>query len=210
MIKKYFFVLNTFFVIISLNAQDNYIQRYDYLVSKTHAERTLLLSEFYDHDIRDLDSITIFENINSIKGFAKRANDDQLILEMELMQLHYYIFRKKFSKNFTVDKIKALYEIAKRKNILWLEIRTQSLLANYLYNYHQEYGLGFEYYKKTAKLLENISIEDFPLKQICLFQIAYVHSEFREYEKTINYLKKAKKLESKYNSAYYSPHINNT
>jgi DNA-binding CsgD family transcriptional regulator/cbb3-type cytochrome oxidase subunit 3 len=209
-IKKYFFVLNTFFGIISLNAQDNYIQKYEYLVSKTHAERTLLLSEFYDQDIRNLDSITIFENINAIKGFAKKANDDELILEMELLQLHYYTFRKKFSKNFTVDKIKALYEIAKGKNILWLEIRTQSLLANYLYHYHQEYGLGFEYYKKTAKLLENISIEDFPLKQICLIQIAYVHSEFREYEKTINYLKKAKKLESKYNSAYYSPHINNT
>jgi hypothetical protein len=119
-IKKYFFVLNTFFGIISLNAQDNYIQKYEYLVSKTHAERTLLLSEFYDQDIRNLDSITIFENINAIKGFAKKANDDELILEMELLQLHYYTFRKKFFKKFTVDKIKALYEIAKGKNILWL------------------------------------------------------------------------------------------
>lgn len=210
MIKKNFLALNIFFFIISLNGQDVYIQKYDDLVNKTHTERTLLLSGYYDQGIRNLDSITVFEKINSIKKIAQKANDNQLILETELMQLHYYAFRKKFSKNFTVNKIQALYETAKDENILWLEIRTQSLLANYLYDFHQEYGLGFEYFKKTAKLLENISIEEYPLKQICLNQIAKVYSEFKEYEKTIDYLKKAKDLNSKYNSEFYRPHIYNT
>ena len=210
MIKKNFLALNIFFFIISLNAQDDYTQEYDDLLNRTHAERTLQLSDFYHEDIRYSDSITVFKKINLIKKAAKNANDIELLLETELIQLHYYVYRKKFSKDFTVKKIKQLEKIANEKNILWLQIRIQSLLANYLYNFHQEYGLGFEYYEKTAKLLENISIEDFPLKQICMFQIAYVHSQFKEHQKAITYLNKIKNLTSKYNQKYYNPHIYNT
>ncbi|PQJ78696.1 tetratricopeptide repeat protein [Polaribacter porphyrae] len=160
--------------------------------------------------MRYSDSTAVFKKINSIKNLAKKAKDDDLLLETELMILHYYVFKDRFSKDFTVKKIKALADIAKKDKVLWLEIRTLSLLANYLYSEHKEYGLGFEYYEKTAKLLESITIEDFPLKQICLYQIAHVHNEFKEYKKAINYLKRAKDLKSKYNSEYYTPHIYNT
>ena len=195
---------------IKINAQENDFINPINLLNKTHAERTLQLSDFYHEDIRYSDSITVFKKINLIKKIAKNANDIELLLETELIQLHYYVYRKKFSKDFTVKKIKQLEKIAKQKNILWLQIRIQSLLANYLYNIHQEYGLGFEYYEKTAKLLEDVSIEDFPLKQICMYQIAYVHSQFREHQKAIVYLNKIKHLTSKYNQKYYDPHIYNT
>lgn len=195
---------------IKVNAQEIYFNTPLDLVNKTHAERTLQLSKFYDEGIRFADSLTVFKQINFIKKTAENANDHELLLETELMQLHYYVFRKKFSKDFTIKKIKQIEKIAKQKNILWLQIRIQSLLANYLYHMHQEYGLGFEYFEKTAKLLDSVSIKDFPLKQICLYQIAYVHSQFKEHPKVIEYLIKAKNLISTYNNKYYTPHINNT
>ena len=195
---------------IKINAQKNDFINPISLLNKTHAERTLQLSDFYHKDIRYSDSITVFKKINLIKKIAKNANDAELLLETELIQLHYYVYRKKFSKDFTVKKIKQLEKIAKQENVLWLQIRIQSLLANYLYSRHQEYGLGFEYYEKTAKLLENVSIKEFPLKQICLYQIAHVYNEFREHKKVIEYLVKAKNLTSKYNKQYYEPHIYNT
>ncbi len=194
---------------INIQAQD-YINDISTLVNKTHSERTIILTPFYERGIRYLDSVTVFSKIKEIEILAKNNNDEALLFEIELMRVHYYYYRDYFKKEFVVKKIKELDKKAKTKNILWLEVRTQNLLANYLYKMHKEYGLGFEHFERSTQLLENLTVEEFPLKPFFLHQIASVHYTFKEYENTIHFLKKAIKAKSKYENYYYEINTYNT
>lgn len=187
---------------------EDYIQDFPILVNKTQAERTILLTPFYGKGINTLDSIQLFAAFEKIDALAAKNKDIELALETELMRAHYYVYRKYFQKDFVVNKIKEVDKMAKAKKVLWLEARSQSLLANYLYGLG-EYGLGFEHFERTAQLLENIADEDFPLKQICLFQLAQVYIHFKEYENAIPYLTRAKDVKSPINSSFYKTKINN-
>jgi len=181
----------------------------DSLVNKTHAQRTLSLSDFYEQGLVNLDSITIFSIIDSIQAVGEKVGDSDLILEGELMKAHYFVYRDYFSKDFVVDKIKNLDQTAKEENILWLEIRTQSLLGNYFYFFHSEYGQGFEHLARCVQLLGDLPAKDYPLKQICLYQLANVHYTFQEYDIALKYLLKATQISSGRNSYYYSMAISN-
>lgn len=198
------------FISISTHAQNPIVGNIDALVHTTHTKRTLQLTPFYNKGIRDLDSLEVFRTINSIEALAKRNNDRDLVLEADLMRVHYYNYRSYFKKDFTVQKIKELDSIAKEKGILWLEIRTQSLLANYLFHNHNDYGLGFEHFERAAELLKGVSGNDYPLKQICLYQLANVYLEFREYKNAITYFLKAKDTESPLDSYYYKMNLYNS
>jgi len=196
---------------LSINAQaQDYISDISTLVNKTHTERTIILTPFYERGIKNLDSIAVFSKIIEIEILAKKNNDDALLLEAELMRVHYYYYRDYFKKEFVVRKIKKLDKKAKEENVLWLEIRTQNLLANFLYKYHKEYGLGFEHFERSTQLLESLTAEEFPLKPYFLHQIASVHYTFKEYETAIHFLKKAIKAKSKYENYYYDINTYNT
>jgi hypothetical protein len=207
-IYKVFILLSFLCLSASIKAQI-YIEDISTLVHKTHAERTIQLTPFYNEGIRYLDSSQVFTTINKIRSLSRKSNDYALELETKLMDLHYYSYRDYFKKEFVVNKITALNQLAKTKKVLWLEIRTHSLLANYLYSFHRDYGLGFEHYERTAQLLENVSGDEFPLKQICLYQLGNAYHTFREYKNAIKFLIKAKSTKSSLNSYYYDMHIHN-
>ena len=194
---------------VTLQAQ-KYIEDITSLVNKTHTERTLMLTTFYEDGIRDLDSITIFKKINEIELLGKKKSDTNLVLEAGLMRLHYYSYRDYFKKELVVHKIEALIDIAKIENVWWLEIRAESLLANYLYNTHEDYGKGFEHFERTAQLLEPFSGEEFPLKKICLYQLGRVYYDFKDYKEAIDILRSAENTSSKLDDYYYQMHITNT
>ncbi len=201
-----FILLNT----VRFVAQDYSLKNIESLVNTNHTERTIQLKEFYEIGLRFLDSTEIFTTIKKVESLSKKNSDNELFLETKLMRVHYYAYRNKFKEDFVINKILELDKIAKSDNILWLEIRTQSLLANYIYNSVHNYGLGFEHFVRTAQLLENVTGEEYPLKQICLYQLARVFEEFKEYKNAIQFLQKAKDTKSKYNSYYYEMHIFNS
>ncbi len=194
---------------IRLKAQE-YLPDVSILANKTHAERIFILSPFYELGLVNLDSISIFSKIEEVRYLAKSKSDKDLALEAEVMDAHYYYYRDEIFKELVVDKLITLDSIAKKQKILWLEIRVQNMLANYFYSHRKDYAKGFEYFERTGQLLENVSTEEFPLKQICLYQVGVAYIEFKQYDDAISYLVRASNEESKNTRYYYKPTINNT
>jgi len=188
-----------------------YLPDVSVLANKTYGERTLILTPFYEQALAHNDSTTIFSKIKEVEILAEATNDYDLTLEAAVMQVHYYYYRyNQFPRELVIDKLLDLDRIAKDQDILWLEIRVQNLLANYLFVYHKEYARGFEHFERSGQLLENISSEDFPLKQICLYQIGEAYYKFKQYSETVNYLRKASQESSRNTRYYYKQGINNT
>lgn len=193
-----------------INAQE-YLPDVSVLANKTYGERTLILTPFYEQSLYHNDSIAIFSKIKEVEALAKATNDYDLELEAAVMRAHYYYYRyDQFPKEQVVNKLLKLDKIAREKNILWLEIRVQNLLANYLFTYHKEYARGFEHFERSGQLLETISSNEFPLKQICLYQIGGAYYTFKQYREAANYFKKASKEDSKITRYYFQQGINNT
>jgi DNA-binding CsgD family transcriptional regulator len=206
------FTLTLFWCIINITlaySQSN-LPNIEELTNKTHGERALILTSFYENTLADFDSIPIFSKIKEIEAIAKKYNDRDLELEAAVMRVHYYYYREKFPKSFVVNKLLKLNRIAIDENVLWLEARMQNMLGNYLYYHQQDYAGGFEYYEKVGVLLEKMNSEEFPLKEICLYQIGSVYYEFKEYEEAVHYLRRASEVDSKNTRYYYKPNINNT
>lgn len=161
------------------------------LVNKTHGERTLLLTPFYEWGIRHLDSVAIFEQLHSVDSMAAAHNDLDLALEVRLMKIHYYTYRDRFPPEVPITMLKELNELAQREGAVWLEIRCQSLLGNYHFSNLKEYEQAFEYFERTILLLEDFSLEAFPLKMECLYQAGLAHYTFRDYAEALTLFREA-------------------
>lgn len=185
------------------------IKNINLLVHKSTAERMVLLTPFYEEGTRYLDSVKIFSTIYEVERQAKKHKDKDLEYEVALMYLHFYGYRDHYPKSFTIREIKKLDKIAKNNKVNWLEIRTQSLLANYL-SLTKDYGNAIGHFERTAFLLEKFTPEEFPLKQICLYQLGNAYINFKDYNKAKEYLFRAIDASSTYSKYYYEMHITNT
>ncbi|MFT6500724.1 MAG: DNA-binding CsgD family transcriptional regulator [Crocinitomicaceae bacterium] len=172
------------------------------LVNKSHAERTIILTPFYEWGLRYLDSNIIFNQLNKVERLAKKHRDRGLELEAKLMVAHYYLCRPKFSKKTVISKLEKLDKIAKEENVVWLEIRIQNILGNYHFFNLKEYEIGFEYYERTRYLLKNTTAKKFPLKAACLHQIGNAHFYFHDYTQALNLYKETLKAYRKRENDY--------
>ena len=75
--------------------------QYSNLLNKTYAERAPLLIKFYLDTLRDkkLDSIAVFAKIDAISSLAESHSDNDLLLETQLMRIHYFFYRDQFNKS---------------------------------------------------------------------------------------------------------------
>lgn len=78
-----------------------------------------------------------------------------------------------------------------------------------MFHYHQEYALGFEYYERTLQLLDRLNAKEYPLKKICVSQIASAYLSFKEYDQAIHYLRKTTQIESSLDNYSDEMHILN-
>src|SRR5689334_8124417 len=89
-------------LVFSSYAQD------EQLVHKTQAQRAELLFSFYQDSLGTGDSIRHFRRINNIKKLAIDNNDDDLLMEAELLRLHYFCYRKKFPASLVLSMMDSL------------------------------------------------------------------------------------------------------
>jgi len=156
--------------------------QYRELLHKTFAGRRVALNEFYLHDLVDLDSVTLFNRINSIRKLAIENDDDDLLMEAALLRAHYFYYRK-FPHRLVLSMLDSLGQQGKKRGKLWLEIMAENMSALYNFNQMQRYEQGFEHQQRVYDMLKNVSPEEFPYKQMCLSQMAdkcYFFNDFRE------------------------------
>jgi DNA-binding CsgD family transcriptional regulator len=183
--KKHYRALLTlllFFFVFSSSAQDNQ------LVHKTYAQRVILLNKFYQNDLVDLDSLTLFARINKIKQLAIANQDDDLLMEAAILRAHYFFYRN-FPSNIVIPMLDSLAQNGKKQKRLWLEVMAQNMLAIYNFRYRvpQNYEQSFVHRHRVYNLVKKLSPAYFPHKQHCLFQTADEYFFFNEYQKAIFY-----------------------
>jgi len=185
------------FVLLSLSCQAQEVDEEIYslnidlseLVDKTHSERTKILTPFYEWGILTLDSVTVFSKIKAIQTLAETHKDYQLLLECELMKVHYFLYHPELPKKHTLAIMMALNERAIRENVFWLKVRTESLLGNFYFHELFQYQKGIEHLERTAYLLNGVSSKEFPLKMECFFQLGNAYFYFHDYKNAIKNFK---------------------
>ncbi len=182
------------------------------LLHKTYTQRSVELILYYENFIRDSDSVAIFSDIAAIRKLAIENGDDALVLETELMQVHYFYYRyDRFPAEMVTTMLDSLRKTAIEKKIAWLEARVENLLGLYHYMLLNNYEIGLEHFEKMHVLLQNLAPEDFPQKQTCIYHIADAYYKFGEYRKAITYLLEAMAASSVYDRyRYYINTLNTT
>lgn len=161
------------------------------LVGRTAAERMVLLSDFYLHDLFADDSAAVFQVIRSVREAAERAGDDDLLLEAALMRAHYFYYHKEYPGSVVVPMLDSLIALAEASKADWLRVRSESLLGHYHFSHLRNYEDGFTHLARAVDLLRDMDARTFPLKQICLYHIALAHYRFRDHRSALDHLRQA-------------------
>ena len=192
-----------------MNAQ-YLVKNHTTLLNKTHTERRKQLIHLHKRGFKNLDSVTVFNEINAIAQLAVQHKDEDLLLETELLKLLYYSRRSHtYEKDFIINQFTRIDQLAKAKEVVWLEIHTQRLLAVYFHNHLREYSLGFEYYTHLEELLKKVTVADFPLKLMYLLNMARAYYPFEENQKVVNILSEEANAVSPLNDSFYGMCISN-
>ena len=160
-------------------------------MNKTYAERTPLLIKFYLDTLRDkkMDSTTVFNKINKITRLAESQNDQDLLLETELMRIHYFFYRDNYEKSIILSKLDALRIKAEKQNRTWLLARIESLAALSCFITGYNYELSFMHFENMQNLISKMTKEEFPDKQACYYQMANSYYFFSDIPNTIKFLR---------------------
>jgi len=75
-----------------VSAQQSVEIDFTQLANKTHTYRTVALFEYYGLNSKHLDSTSVFADVELVRQLAKQHNDEHLLLEADLMELHYFTF----------------------------------------------------------------------------------------------------------------------
>lgn len=158
------------------------------LVGRNHTERTVALFDFYNEFIPRNDSATVFAFIHKVRQLATDHKDGELLLEADLMDLHYYAWKRIGLEPEFAKRYKALLQKAKQADALWLESRLENLWGAEQFTYGN-YELCLIHLNRSVKLLERQSAEEYPIKRINFFLLAVLHGTFREYDEVVQVLR---------------------
>lgn len=145
-----------------------------------------MLNELYMYRMVELDSVTLFNRINSIKKLAIDNNDDDLLAEAALLRAHYFYYKKP-ARAFVLPMLDSLVREGRARQKLWLEIMAENMSALYNFDRLQHYEQGFEHQQRVYDRIKNLSPAEFPYKQQCLLQMADKHYFFKDYREAIFY-----------------------
>jgi DNA-binding CsgD family transcriptional regulator len=161
--------------------------RYEYLASKTHAERVEPLLLFYHATLQHEDSAVVFRKIDSIRQVANKHSDDDLQMEVSLLYAHYFYFRKHVSPGKVLSILDSVKKEAIQRKKLWAEALAENMAALYNFNTLHHYEVAFEHHQRVYNLIKDLSPNEFPHKQNCLSQMADEYYFFNDFDESIRY-----------------------
>lgn len=171
-------------------SQDTLVKMGD-LVNKSHAERTVLLSSYYEGGIRQFDSTEVFRHVDQLRMLAREHKDPSLYYEGECIRGHYFYMSDHLSNQTVLDSLYAILSLAEKDDILWLRARIESLLGHFNFNRLKEYERATIHLAKAAELLDQKSASDYPLKQVCNYHIGIALYVLNDFKNALKYLRKA-------------------
>lgn len=185
--------------------QSLHAQQYDYLLNKTYAERSPLLSSFYLDTLvnKNISAAVAFKKINALAEVAKKSGDNDLLAEVALMKAHADYHHVQLSPGLVIQELDSLSSLADKDQIFWLTARIESLKAFVYFDKGYNYERSFLHYRKLEDILQKLTVSDFPEKQACFYQISYAYYFFADYVNAVKYGKEALKFTPKARYARY-------
>jgi DNA-binding CsgD family transcriptional regulator len=180
---RFFYIIS--FILLSFTGLAQ--NRYEYLASKTSAERVRLLLLFYHAILPNEDSAVVFRKIDSIRQVANEHKDDDLQMEVSLLYAHYFYYRKHIPPAKVLAVLDSLKKEAIRRKKVWAEALAENMAALYNFNTLAHYEVAFEHHQRVYNLIKDLSPNEFPLKQNCLYQMANEYYFFNDFEESIRY-----------------------
>jgi tetratricopeptide (TPR) repeat protein len=105
------------------------------------------------------------------------------------MLINFQCDRRALPEEVLRARIDSFIDVAKEKNIKWLEARMESLGGIACFRKWDNYELAFRYFTQLYQSLQRVSIEEFPEKQICYYQIGIAYYDFGDLDNAIKYMK---------------------
>jgi DNA-binding CsgD family transcriptional regulator len=180
---RIFYIILPILLSLTGTAQNSY----EYLASKTSAERVRLLLPFYHTVLINEDSAVVFRKIDSIRQVAKKHNDDDLQMEVSLLYAHYFYYRKHITPAKVLSVLDSVKKEAIQRKKVWAEVLAENMAALYNFNKLQRYEVAFEHHHRVYNLIKDLSPNEFPHKQNCLYQMANEYYFFNDFEESIRY-----------------------
>lgn len=159
------------------------------LANKTHAERTVLLSNYYKGEIARFDSLTVRKHIQQLEKLAAEFDDPALYYEAKCIRGHYFYFSDHIPDEVVLDSLFSVLRVAERDNVLWLRVRMESLIGHYNFNGLKEYERGTIHLARAAELLDQKSPNEYPLKQVCNYHIGIALYSLNDFDNALKYLR---------------------
>lgn len=165
---------------------------YSFLLHKPYAERYLALDTlFFNNKVSTLDSTQFFREIESIAQLARKAGDQELLLETRFLRYEYYMVGKQENNALFEPNMLALREEADARELLQLQIRIRQKLGYYYFYIAHRYGAGFENYLASYELLKNVSAKVIPDKQELIADIGSAYWQFGDNQKALEFMTEA-------------------
>jgi TPR repeat protein/DNA-binding CsgD family transcriptional regulator len=183
---------------------------WEQLVHRTHAERAVILNEYYERGITRFDSVTVFQHAHRLRELGEKHGDPELAYEADLIIAHYYFHSQHIPDQRVVDTLENYLKKAKDEDVLWMRFRMESILGHFKLIRLKEYEKALLHLAKAADLLEPVSAKNFPLKQICNFHIGIALYNFNDYKSALAYLRRAATIEGIEGMTDYRVNVVNT
>lgn len=167
--------------------------QYKSLLHKPYKDKVNDIGILYANVVAKKDSASAFAYIAEFKNWAVTNQDRQLVLEAELLRAFYYnVYALEDPKR--IQHLIAIAEKGKKENVPNIEERAVQAIARYYWNI-DNYQKSFEWYLRSAKILDKMNPADFPNMAQHLILIGDNYYFFRDYDSAIIYYKKTSVLE---------------
>ncbi|WP_028667766.1 tetratricopeptide repeat protein [Runella zeae] len=168
--------------------------QYEHLLHKDYKERGRMLSNFWEtKTINDnYDSTKFFDEVLTIRKLAIEHDDEGLEMDTYMMELSFFLYRKKYKDNLVVSKLELdkVLQIAREKQLL-TEASVEKHFGLFYFSRVKNYELAFEHYLNMYEIIKDKKPTEFPDKVNCINQLTYAYYHFAEYDKVIQYAQTA-------------------
>lgn len=166
--------------------------QYETYLHKDYRQRAALFGNFWEaKTVNDnYDSTLFFKEVLGLRKAAVEHNDVGLEMDTYMMELSFFLYRKKYADNLVVAQLelnKAL-QFAHDKKLL-NEASVEKHFGQFYFRRVRNYELAFEHYLNMYEIIKDKSPEEFPDKVNCINQLIYAYYEFADYEKAIRFAK---------------------
>ncbi|MCE6991158.1 hypothetical protein [Dyadobacter sp. CY323] len=165
--------------------------QYEHLLGKSYSEKMAGIHSMYKDLINIPDSLQRAKKAEQIRIFARANHDKALELNVDFFMVFWNAFYQRQPKNIALNKLKQQLASASKGNVDFLRARSLRALAEFYWNFLENYELAFEQYLLLDKELASTNPEDYPEMARDLMQIGKAYYFFQDYAVARGYFKRA-------------------